>query len=215
MECTGRAVCARVACRQPSLTTYLAFIAAVAATAKFPCADRRHPQRREACTFYSQNCPLIATSPLPLERRTRLLVGVTAEALRRGGNAEPAVPTPTRVGEGAPGGIPAGRYSMQHAFVASQGNRLFQIAQGSGGRRSCGAERQVAASLVVAVPKELPTTGTGSTRKGTFLFQYVMVASRPPVVARQEPRPPTKQNTQFQVSDCPALQAEQVSPGLR
>jgi hypothetical protein len=125
------------------------------------------------------------------------------------------------------------------------GNQLFQIAQGSGGRRSCGAARQVAASLVVAAPKELPTTGTRSTRKGTFLFQYVMVASRPskmapkelpspgqrstrekklrtPItvvasrpskMARQEPRPPTKQNTQFQVSDCPAGASEPEDGG--
>src|SRR5690606_24392169 len=53
--------------------------------------------------------------------------------------------------------------------------------------------------------QELPTTGTGRTRKGTFLFQYEVVASRPSKMARREPRPPTRQIAQFQESDCPGL----------
>jgi hypothetical protein len=62
----------------------------------------------------------------------------------------------------------------------------------------------------VAAPKELPTTGTRSTRKGTFLFQYVMVASRPSKMARREPRPPSTRIARFQEVVRPGASAGEI-----
>src|SRR5690606_10677538 len=86
-------------------------------------------------------------------------------------------------------------------------NRLFPIAQGSGGRRSRGAARQVAESLVVAAPEELPSPGQRSMREKKLRTPIRVVASRPPVVARREPRPPTRQIAPCQESDCPPISA--------